>query len=728
MAKLLTSSKTLGAVACAGFLVFLAVFGYPLATGRVYIEDDLSAFNLPLRYFYQQCLVRGDSPLWMPSMFCGYYLHGEGQAGLFHPLHYALYRWLPLGAAFNLELLLDYPALFLGTWLLLRRWRIPNEASLLGAFLFACCGFGMSNYLHIMMPSVIAHMPWLLLCVDVAMRSREEKTVAAACAGVMVLTASQWLLGFPQCVYLSSLIEGLYALWLLYLTRNVPALVALGIAKALSVLLGGLQILPQLEAARHSIRLDPSFEFIMSGSLHPLNLVQIFSPYVFNRHGWTPGLDQLWDPPYFGAIAPLAFVWAAIRYRDRLDTRKLIAACGVLALLGIVLAMGKYGYLYRLAAWAPLLNKFRNASRHLLLFHLAASCVVALAFADLTGVARRTERMAWRRLWPLGLPLALSLVAALAVVWVRWHPDATWFRAVDDHLAPTRNAWLGVILMAAATILALGAARGHPSAPFVLILFVIADVSLYGLRHKPSADLQVFIDAIEVPADAEGFRIDPDYRPVYAYTGPTMKGYKVVHGYAAMIPFSDLDYSGRQLAALRVAGVRWRKTRHGGPPELAQAADRGVAWLEVPDPMPRARLVSHAEVSADPRRDIERIDMATTALVSQPVALSGGAPGEASIVVDRPGRIDVKTSASESQLLVLAERWHEGWHATLNGASLPIVPVYGDFMGCLVPPGTSVIEFRFTPSSLRHGLYLSATGLIFSVGFLAALVKTGRLT
>jgi hypothetical protein len=60
----------------------------------------------------------------------GFYLHGEGQVGLFHPLHQLLYRLLPLGPAFNLELIANYVALFGGTVWFLRRLAFDTPPAL----------------------------------------------------------------------------------------------------------------------------------------------------------------------------------------------------------------------------------------------------------------------------------------------------------------------------------------------------------------------------------------------------------------------------------------------------------------------------------------------------------------------------------------------------------------------------------------------------------------------
>ena len=77
-------------------LAMFALLIAPALVGFVYTADDLGEFHLPLRAFYERCLESGASFDWCPDLYCGFYLTGEGQAGTYHPLHWLLYRSLPL--------------------------------------------------------------------------------------------------------------------------------------------------------------------------------------------------------------------------------------------------------------------------------------------------------------------------------------------------------------------------------------------------------------------------------------------------------------------------------------------------------------------------------------------------------------------------------------------------------------------------------------------------------
>jgi hypothetical protein len=56
-----------------------------------------------------------------------------------------------------------------------------------------------------------------------------------------------------------------------------------------------------------------------------------------------------------------------------------------------------------------------------------------------------------------------------------------------------------------------------------------------------------------------------------------------------------------------------------------------------------------------------------------------------------------------------------------------VVPVYGDFLGCVVESGRHEVEFRFRPVSFRVGAWLSGLGLVLlSVSFGVAFIRPAR--
>ena len=137
------------------------MFLYPLFSGKIYTFDDLRYFHLPTRWFYANALSEGSDFTWCPDLFCGFDLHAEGQMGMYHPLHLLLYRFLPLGLAFNLELFLPYPVMFLGMYFFLRRWNCSRGACMFGAYTFTFNSFMFLRLQHMHISPLLPISPGL---------------------------------------------------------------------------------------------------------------------------------------------------------------------------------------------------------------------------------------------------------------------------------------------------------------------------------------------------------------------------------------------------------------------------------------------------------------------------------------------------------------------------------------------------------------------------------------
>src|SRR5262249_46169450 len=129
------------------------------------------------------------------------------------------------------------------------------------------------------------------------------------------------------------------------------------------------------------------------------------------------------------------------------------------------------------------------------------------------------------------------------------------------------------------------------------------------------------------------------------FNQPVLEGY---HG--GLEPRKRLDY--HTLAALRVSHTAWhhlsRWDKLVSLPGLRRVTD---LWYEVPDPLPRVRLMGRTQVSDDPAADIQHIDLDTTALVTHPVDVESGEPGAATVLHEQPGELLIHTTTPGQRLL-----------------------------------------------------------------------------
>jgi hypothetical protein len=78
-------------------------------------------------------------------------------------------------------------------------------------------------------------------------------------------------------------------------------------------------------------------------------------------------------------------------------------------------------------------------------------------------------------------------------------------------------------------------------------------------------------------------------------------------------------------------------------------------------------------------------------------------------------RIRVETPDGPGGFLVLTDLYHRGWRARVDGQPTPVYLANFLFRGVYLPPGPHVVDFTFEPLSLRLGLAISVTTLLFAL-------------
>ena len=685
-----------------GILLFMSI---PHLLGRTYFLDDLRAFHLPIRAFYSQCLADGTGFDWMPSLFGGFFVSGEGQLGAYHPFHWVLYRYFSLRNAFHFELLSSYPAMLLGMYFFLRGFISRRDAAWFGAMVFTFSSFNTLHFVHPNAVAAVAHIPWLLTCMRILEKETGWRRLSAE-AGIALLTASQILLGYPQHLWFTLLAE---ISWGIYLFRGRTSLHArLFLLKTIGLLIGMLQLLPTWDVLQHSERSAPTLDFLLAFSWPPINLFQLVAPYLFidraiggNTHEF--GL-------YLGAVPLVLVGWLLLRSRAENGKAGLVRFLSVFMLVALLLAFGRYGGLAVLQTFLPVVGSFRVPARALVLFQLAWAMLAALAFSEIIKGADETDT---RQLDQLSgrmtfYSLLISIVLFLLIsISSRPHLLSSWPWIVS-----------GPVLIMAGSYLCRALGRGAAWALPAVILFTALDLGFYGVTYAIFPQVYPGWEhwMSQLPPGKAGDRlvVAPKTFGVPFQYGLNnhfaTKGFCQLDGYAGLMPSTRLFGTSASIPALRAAGVRWVSAL-ASPTHKEEMTAVSRYWWEVPRPMPRLRLVSCATLASQPAQAIANIDLETTVLVENPVSLENAPPGSVTMVAESPGSMTVRTVAAGRQLAVLADRFHKGWTAAMDGVGTEIQRVNGDFMGWVVPAGTHTTRLEFHPDSIRQGWRMSELGL-----------------
>jgi hypothetical protein len=159
--------------------------------------------------------------------------------------------------------------------------------------------------------------------------------------------------------------------------------------------------------------------------------------------------------------------------------------------------------------------------------------------------------------------------------------------------------------------------------------------------------------------------------------------------------------------------------------------DDGVGSLS--RALPRARLFTRYEVASGDRAIARVLDPGFDHL--QSVVLAGepdrairpvDEPGRAEIVVDGDNRIELRVTARSESILLLADTYHSGWRAAIDGVDVPILVANYAFRAVTVGPGEHRVVWQFRHPGLTLGLWLFAGGLALSLALVALAVVGGR--
>jgi len=79
-------------------------------------------------------------------------------------------------------------------------------------------------------------------------------------------------------------------------------------------------------------------------------------------------------------------------------------------------------------------------------------------------------------------------------------------------------------------------------------------------------------------------------------------------------------------------------------------------------------------------------------------------------------RMEFDYESDKAEFLVIADAWHQHWHAKVNDVDTKIVKANGVFKGILLPPGKGRVHLYFDNSPYKPGIWISIVGWILFIG------------
>lgn len=712
-----------------------ALFPQP---GQVLGGYDMRGAYLPLYEAVRHSLRLGTLPFWDPYRFNGNPLMADPQQSAFYPPTWLTFI-LPANVGVSWFMAFHVILAGVGMAAFVRFMGGRRLPALLAGVAFAFSGLlaGRLWAGHSAVYAIDSWTPWLLLGLAWAVRRGRWETavIAALPFGLAVLAGH-----YPSFLYMG-LLWGALALyfWLMEAGKRTMVLRQAGIMLVVGLALAAVQLVPFVQYSAATSRVATAdYEFATDYSLPPAHLITLLLPEFFGeptRAGYwsVPTFEEL---TYYAGILALLGLLLALRRPTPLTWFYVL-----LMIIGLWLAFGRYGVLYRFAFdWLPPFRIVRAPGRAAFLFLVAATALLGHALSHWQAVPvaeRRTQLTSYWR-WALTTG-GLALFTALAVtgaLFMAIHPTdksgRLWQQIGGYSIALLILSLGGALIWAYLTTEDERRRRVWGGA---LLLLAVADMWLFAfkmVRLETAVPDPIWVDVKAMVGD-ELVKVLPWGVSEFSQTFPlTMEIYSMF-GYASLQPEDVIalassvpdprstayDVLGAELVVAPVPLEQFT----GGERPLALLAQRGNTWIyRRGRVLPVARLVNQIELIADAQTATSRIhqpdfDPATTVILAQEpdCALQTAPPGAATILDATPGYWRIRAQTSAPALLILSETAYPGWQVTVNGVRENWYTAYTAVRAVCVPAGESEVIWQFRPTIFLWGGLVTLMALLFLV-------------
>ena len=711
-----------------------------LSLSHIFVTDDVftsDIYNgeLPARVLTGHLIAAGQAPVWSSSLCSGFPM---AAGGIFEPLSTGLFATLSTAPALCLLVIFLVMIAAHGAYTFARHLGAERTGAVLAGIAFAGSGYLVTQLKHLAISMTVAWLPWGLYLLDRALASRvvlpidvtedtlcqppSPKARLRAIGLFGLVLAEQVVCGFPQSVYISGLIYGVWALVLLIGMRErvgrVPLMFVLGSSLALMVVLAALcgapMLLPLAELGKLSDRRGAlSWEFASMAPYAWTDLLNFLSPYANGdiADSTYRGEGIFWENyGYVGAATFVLAGWALIRGLRRPRVLLIFA----IAVGSMALVLGLHTPIYHLAwKYMPGMGKFRFPTRFLVVVELAIALLGALGLGLLRKdcsrlLARRAPNV------PNLLTIALVLGTALDLFANQSHqnpfvPASEWLRppaAVAELGKETAKARFYTPLHNDLHMLAFRMARGWASldpyrvlratvAPNTGVYWGVPTVDCYA-GIAPSWFVDVWGDhsryGLLVPPmmrlGDSGIQTSANYAAILAGYGVThvLSPVPIVNAQLSEIPNAD---------GVHVYEVPGKRVRIIPGAQKVDSNREATSILSLPNYDPNNVLLLHRRKNDESLHNVnERLDPST----------------HAQIVAEDSQHVRIDVIAPQGGYLLLADTYYPGWHAAVDGTETTLYRANIALRAVWLPPGARTVEFTYRATQFFRGLKLAALG------------------
>lgn len=751
--------------------VLLAFFYEPILLKRVFYVFDLSTITLPNQVANAVIRDRGVLPLWNPWALFGYPLSAEPENGALYPLSLIFNLPIAHGQSFTVFILLHYAIAMAGTWFYGRVLGLSPQGRALAVLVFVFGGTFIAQTVNIHLVTTFAWAPWILA---LQLRSVQDRSLKWAVAAGLLLGV-QLLGAHPQMTFylgLMTIPNGVLGQSGGFKRENIlRALRVLAVIYVIGCAIGSPQLLYTYELLRHTERgVRLPYDFLVSYSLPPHYLLQLLVPNFFGSEDSYIGAMNFIELHLYWSVAALGLIILGWRSKNpyALYCRFLIIVC-------LVLALGRYSYLYHALQYVPGFDVIRAPARMLLPASLMAGMLAGMGLDRAASISAGTIKklvLFYIALVVVQVGMGIAGLIGLeggdnifqsayqsAAAWLvrgRELPGGLFLQAgaplpvqnlLDALGDMSRAALLAALFSASVAIWWIFYGRSSSKKGLAYVLLVLVATDLYAFesnvnRYKEPDFYEDVSPIVEYLQEQDGhFRVFPvipvdNHDPDVSNLGSNIP---MLYGLTSIRSFLSMGYTriDRYLEKRRHSfNISYKKLALANVKYLLSAAPLANSSLkpvlydgerylyQLKNAMQRAFFVPQVRVVKHPNTVLKLLRQPDfparkVAIVNErPVPVPGrpveDLPEKPKVSITHYGSMKVKLRVitPQSGMLVLSDLFHPGWKAVVNGKERKIHRTNYLFRGLYLSKGEHQITFYYHPKSFYTGFWIAGATLV----------------
>jgi hypothetical protein len=743
------------------FFLFALAFITPTFFGYVFCRSDLKLLFFPWHEFIRSAFLRGELPLWDPTIMCGVpFLASNLPAGLFYPLRLALFP-LPYHLALSAYICLHLFVAGTSMFFFLKSCRLRASSCFFGGIAFMYAPYLIGRIPYLAEFTLLCLAPLGLLITRYVCEQKSARSVALGAA----LFACFHFVGQPQLLYPLSIAMGIF--WADSLVREIKhgvpfrqtCFIAFPSMLVLGTLMASVVLVPFAEYVMYSDRAKGlSYSQFAARSLPLYELAGLFLPNPFGANSieWLyPNWARLQRclTPYLGVI-PFAMLF----YSGALKKPKYLISIIVLLLWAVGPTWGWFELFYQ---YVPGLRFMRIPERTVPLACLFLTICSAFGFERFLNLLDSNRMRATFFAVSMGGVILLLLCVgflllanpeySVALARLTRSPG---YASILEHTLPSIAATILFLslfsLLAALVMQGKISVRGNVFALILLTVVNLLPVAfetqfmtqkkfLYATREIWDSEL-AFIKNNALPEtriflpfkkiDGIGFQLEAELLPNVGHMQTDImnaSGYNclLLERYRILERAVEGRLTAPKKRLLSLMAVKYYfAAAHERPPTDWPAVygptGRTAGLFAVyrnPGYVPRVHLVTDFKISHSPDEVLHKMgstgfDPMLSVILEKDIKGYSNPPGghlnaSASVVESGLNRVVIDISAEAECLLVLSDTFYPGWTATVNEKVTPIYRGNLLFRVVRIPAGISRVVFQYRPRSFVAGTMIS---------------------